>query len=250
MIDSTDPKVIEAALRWSSGKAIVNSINLEDGEERFEKIVSLIRRYGASVIVGTIDEDKQQGMAVTRERKLQIALRSFGLLTEKYGLAPEDLIFDLLVFPVGTGDKNYFGSAAETIEGIRLLKKALPLVKTILGVSNVSFGLPTAGREILNAVYLRHCVGAGLDLAIVNAEKLARYASLPQEDLRIAENLLFWKGPGDAAHPAGFDAIVEFSAHFREKTAIKTPDHRSHLPIEERLAKNILEGSKEGEEAP
>lgn len=246
MIDSTDANVIETALRWSPGKAIINSINLEDGEERFESVAPIIHRYGAAVIVGTIDEDKQQGMAVTRERKLQIAGRSYHLLTKKYGLAPENLIFDLLVFPVGTGDKNYFGSAEETIAAVRLLKKELPDVKTILGISNISFGLPTAGREVLNAVYLHHCVKAGLDLAIVNTEKLARYGTLPEEDRRIAEALLFWKGPGDPAHPQGFDAIAEFSAHFREKATIKTKDGKSHLPVEERLARNVVEGSKEG----
>ncbi len=126
-------------------------------------------------MVGCIDEDKQQAQAVTRERKLQVAERSFKLLTEKYGVEPEDIIFDPLVFPVGTGDKNYIGSGVETIEGIRLIKAALPNCKTVLGVSNVSFGLPEAGREVLNSVMLYHCVQAGLDLAIVNSEKLERY---------------------------------------------------------------------------
>src|SRR5580765_9120065 len=154
MIDSTDAAVIESALRACQGKAIVNSINLEDGEERFEKIVPLLHRYGGAVVVGCIDEDKQQGMAVTRARKLAIAERSYALLTDKYGLAARDLIFDALVFPVGTGDQNYVGSAVETIEGIRAIKARFPECRTILGISNVSFGLPPAGREVLNAVFL------------------------------------------------------------------------------------------------
>src|SRR5206468_3291924 len=122
MIDSTDAAVIESALRACQGKAIVNSINLEDGEDRFEKVVPLLKKYGGAVVVGCIDEDKQQGMAVTRARKLAVAERSHALLTEKYGVPARDLIFDALVFPVGTGDVNYIGSAVETIEGIRAIK--------------------------------------------------------------------------------------------------------------------------------
>src|SRR5215510_14711022 len=147
MIDSTDARVIEAALRHCQGKTIVNSINLEDGEERFEKVVPLLRAYGGAVVVGCIDDDKRQGMAVTRQRKLAIAERCHDLLTGKYGLPARDLIFDALVFPVGTGDANYVGSAVETIEGIRAIKGRFPECKTILGISNVSFGLPPAGRS-------------------------------------------------------------------------------------------------------
>ncbi|MBI4051042.1 MAG: methionine synthase [Elusimicrobia bacterium] len=246
MIDTTDFKVLEEALVYCQGKCVVNSINLEDGEERFQKVVPLIRQYGTAVVVGTIDEDKQQGMAVTWQRKLEIALRSHKLLTEKYGLREEDLYFDVLVFPVGTGDKNYYGSAIQTIEGLRAVKKALPLSKTILGISNVSFGLPLAGREVLNAVFLHHCVEAGLDLAIVNAEKLARYSTLPEEDKRIAEQILFWKGPQDPDFPKDFDAIAEFSAHFKERKETAPKQDRKKLPVEERLAQCVVEGSKEG----
>src|SRR6266568_1479838 len=163
MIDSTDAAVLESALKACQGKAIVNSINLEDGEDRFEKVVPLLKSYGGAVVVGCIDEDKQQGMAVTRARKLAVAERSYALLTEKYGLPARDLIFDALVFPVGTGDANYIGSAVETIEGIRAIKARFPECKTILGISNVSFGLPPAGREVLNAVFLYQCTKAGLD---------------------------------------------------------------------------------------
>ena len=121
MIDTTDAVALEAALARTQGKSIINSVNLEDGEERFERVVPLARRYGAALVVGCIDEDKQQAQAVTRERKLAIAQRSLELLTGKYGMAAEDLYFDALVFPVGTGDKNYIGSGVETIEGIRLI---------------------------------------------------------------------------------------------------------------------------------
>ena len=247
MIDSTDEKVMEEALKRTPGKCILNSINLEDGEERFEKVVPLVHEYGAALVVGTIDEDKIMGMGLTRERKLAIAQRSFDLLTGKYGIAPEDIIFDPLVFPAGTGDKNYWGSAIETIEGIRLIKAAMPRCKTVLGISNVSFGLPPAGREVLNSVYLHHCVEAGLDMAIVNAEKLARYTQISDLEKKLSWDLLSWKGPGDPAHPASFDAVAVFAEHFRlVKTAEKSPSERLKLPINERLARNVVEGSMEG----
>src|SRR5262245_28100356 len=236
MIDSTDARVLEDALERCQGKAIVNSINLEDGEERFEKVVPLLARYGAAIVVGCIDEDKAQGMAVTRARKLAVAERSHRLLTEKYGRAEEDIIFDPLVFPVGTGDQNYIGAGAETIEGVRLIKEALPRTKTSLGVSNVSFGLPAAGREILNSVFLHHCVRAGLDLAIVNSEKLERYPSIPEEERALAEDLIFWRSE---------DPVAAFTAHFRGRTA-KPTERRTDLPLDERLARYIVEGSKDG----
>ena len=237
MIDSTDHRVIEEALQRTQGKSIINSINLEDGEERFKAVVPLARTYGAALVVGCIDEDKQQAQAISRERKLAIAQRSYRILTENYGVAAEDIIFDALVFPVGTGDKNYIGSGVETIEGIRLIKRALPDTKTILGVSNVSFGLPTAGREVLNSVFLYHCVQAGLDMAIVNAEKLERYPSISEEERTLAEDLIWWRGS---------DPIGAFSAHFRSKAPKKTIEERRDLPLDERLALYVLEGSKEG----
>jgi 5-methyltetrahydrofolate--homocysteine methyltransferase len=240
MIDSTDTAVMEAALKLCPGRAVINSINLEDGEERFSQVATLIRDYGAAVVVGCIDEDKAQGMAVTRERKRVVAKRSFDLLTQKYGLVPEDIIFDPLVFPAATGDKNYIGASRETIEGVRLIKGAFPQCKTILGISNVSFGLPEAGREVLNAVFLHECVQAGLDFAIVNAEKLARYASIPKEEIVLAQAVLF-SGPEESK-----TAVEVFTAHFRGKSAIKkAPPVRKGTP-EERIAQNVLEGSKEG----
>ncbi len=235
MIDSTDAAVIESALRACQGKAIVNSINLEDGEDRFEKVVPLLKKYGGAVVVGCIDENKQQGMAVTRARKLAVAERSHALLTEKYGLPARDLIFDALVFPVGTGDANYIGSAVETIEGIRAIKARFPECKTILGISNVSFGLPPAGREVLNAVFLYQCTKAGLDYAIVNSERLERYASIPEEERRLAEDLIYWRGS---------DPVAAFAAHFRGRK--KEAKSSAALPLDERLARCIVEGSKEG----
>jgi 5-methyltetrahydrofolate--homocysteine methyltransferase len=236
MIDSTDAAVIERALRMCQGKAIVNSINLEDGEERFERVVPLLRAYGGAVVVGCIDEDKQQGMAVTRERKLGVAERAHALLTEKYGLPARDLIFDPLVFPVGTGDRGYVGSAVETIEGLRAIKARFPSSKTILGISNVSFGLPEAGREVLNAVFLHHCTKAGLDYAIVNTERLERYASIPDEERHLAEDLI---------HMRGADPLGAFASHFRgRKKAARAA--ATSLSLDERLARYIVEGSRDG----
>lgn len=233
MIDSTDPEVIELSLKFCQGKAIINSINLEDGEERFEQVVPLVQTYGAAVVVGTIDEN---GMAVTREKKLEVAKRSYDLLVNKYGLNPQDIIFDPLVFPVGTGDEAYLGSAEETVEGIRLIKEAMPECQTILGISNVSFGLPPAGREVLNAVFLYHCTKAGLDYAIVNTEKLERFASIPEEERKLAEDLLFRTND---------ETLAKFTAFYREKKAVKK-EPVSHLTLEQRLAQYIIEGSKDG----
>lgn len=233
VIDSTDERVIECALTYSQGKAIINSINLEDGEERFAKIAPLLHQYGAAVVVGTIDE---QGMAITAERKLEIALRSYDLLVNRYGVPAQDIIFDPLVFPVGTGDEQYIGAAKETIEGIRLIKERLPDCLTMLGISNVSFGLPPAGREVLNSVFLYHCTQAGLDYAIVNTEKLERFASIPENEVRMAEALLF-----DTSDET-LNAFIEF---YRSKITTAKPVE-TNLSLEERLARYVIEGSKDG----
>lgn len=233
VIDSTDEKVIEEALKFSQGKAIINSINLEDGEERFDAVLPLVKKFGAAVVVGTIDEI---GMAVTRERKLEIAERSYDLLVNKWGIAPEDIIFDPLVFPVGTGDAQYIGSAVETIEGIRLIKEKMPRSLTTLGVSNVSFGLPPVGREVLNAVYLYHCTQAGLDYAIVNTEKLERFASIPENEINLANDLLF--------HTTD-QTLADFTDFYRDKKKEKTEDDIPKT-VPERLAYYVVEGTKEG----
>ncbi len=255
MIDSTDARAVELALTYLQGKAIINSVNLEDGEEKFARICPLARSYGAALIVGTIDEDPVQAQAFSRERKLEVALRSVELLTTRYGMAPEDLIIDPLVFPCATGDENYIGAAVETIEGVRLIKSEIPHVRTILGVSNVSFGLPPAAREVVNSVFLYHATKAGLDLAIVNAEKLERFASIPAEQRELAERLLFntrlgsevdWREQSReekiAVNQTNIAAIADYfrGAQVREKISA------AELPLDERLARYIVEGSKDG----
>ena len=262
MIDTTDPQAIEQALTYCQGKSIINSINLEDGEEKFERVCPLATAYGAAVICGTIDEDKLQAQAFTRERKLAVAERSVRLLTEKYGLEPEDIIIDPLVFPCATGDENYIGGAVETIEAVRLIHEKIPFVKTVLGVSNISFGLPAAAREVVNSVFLYYCTKAGLDLAIVNAEKLERFASIPVEERRLAESLLFNTPPAEAEDlktaPEDWRqqtreqkiAINQFhiaaiAEHFR-KAGKKEKKKAEDLPLDQRLANYIIEGTKDG----
>jgi 5-methyltetrahydrofolate--homocysteine methyltransferase len=257
MIDTTDPRGIERALTWCQGKSILNSVNLEDGEEKFERVSPLAKSYGAALVVGTIDEDPVQAQAFTRERKLAVAQRSVDLLANKYGLAPDNLIIDPLVFPCATGADNYIGGAVETIEAIRLIKAHIPYVKTILGVSNISFGLPAAAREVVNSVFLYHATHAGLDLAIVNAERLERFASIPAEHRRLAEDLLFNTPPPDSGAPTDWReqsreqkiainqfhiaAIVEaFRGAARERKATRD------MPLDERIANCIVEGTRDG----
>ncbi len=232
MIDSTDARCIAEALTYCQGKSLINSVNLEDGLERFEKVVPLARKFGAALVVGCIDE---VGMAVTRERKLAVAERSFEVLTRDFGMEPEDLYFDPLVFPCASGDAQYTGSAVETVEGVRLIKQRLPRCKTVLGISNVSFGLPVAGREVLNSVFLYHCTLAGLDMALVNAEKLERYATLGEADRKLAEDLLYNRG---------VDPVTPFAAQFREARPARPKV--AELPLDERLARYVVEGTRDG----
>jgi len=269
MIDTTDPRGVELALTYCQGKSIINSINLEDGEEKFEKICPLARTYGAAVIVGCIDEDPVQAQAFTRERKLEVAERSHRLLTEKFGIHAENIIFDPLVFPCATGDENYIGGAVETIEGIRLVKQRIPYVRTVLGISNVSFGLPAGAREVVNSVFLYHATKAGLDLAIVNAERIERFGSIPERERKLAEDLLFNTPPVEipdgvpdaelllgapedwrsqtkeqkaAINRFHIGAIAE---HFRG-TGARKKERAADLPLDQRLANYIIEGSKDG----
>jgi 5-methyltetrahydrofolate--homocysteine methyltransferase len=233
VIDTTNAAAVEIALKYTQGKAIINSVNLEEGEERIENIVPLVHRYGAALVFMCIDED---GQAVSSDKRFQVAKRGYELLTQKYGIAAEDIIFDPMVFPVGTGDSQYLGSASETIETVRKIKAAFPETKTIMGVSNVSFALPPAGREVLNSVYLYHCTKAGLDFAIVNTQRLQRYPSIPEEERKLTEDLIF---------NTNDETLAAFVAYFREKKVEKTVKS-SNMTLEERLAAYVVEGTKEG----
>lgn len=188
MIDSTEYAVIERALQLTGGRAVVNSINLEDGEERMAKILPLCKRYGAAVVALTIDEE---GMAKTRQRKFEIAGRIHSLATTKYGLREEDLIFDTLTFTLGSGEEDFRKAGIETIEAIRLIKSAFPKCKTLLGVSNISFGLVPEARHVINSVFLHYAIEAGLDMAIVNAQKIMPLYRVDERERELARQVIF-----------------------------------------------------------
>jgi 5-methyltetrahydrofolate--homocysteine methyltransferase len=188
VIDSTEVPVIEEALQLLGGKAIVNSINLEDGEERINRVVPLCKKYGAAVIALTIDE---QGMAKTASAKLGIARRIYDLVVNKYAMRPRDLIFDTLTFTLGSGDEEFRRAGIETLEAIRLIKKDLSGVSTILGISNISFGLSPAMRHVLNSVFLHYAIEAGLDMAIVHASKIMPLYKIDERGRELCRQLIF-----------------------------------------------------------
>ena len=202
VIDSTEANVIEAALEHIPGRAIINSINMENGRKRIDSIVPLAKKHGAALVALTIDE---VGMAKTRERKLEVARKIHEIVVDEYGMLPEDLIFDALTFTLATGDAEWIDSGRETIEGIRLIKRELPVVFTILGVSNVSFGLSPDARAVLNSVFLHHCVEAGLDAAIVNPAHVRPYAEISADERGLADDLVFNRRP---------DALQRFIEYF------------------------------------
>jgi len=190
MIDSTEYEVIEAALEHYAGRCVINSINLEDGEERISKVLPLAKKFGAAVIALTIDEE---GMAKTADKKLAIAKRIRDIAINKYGLREDDLIFDPLTFTLGSGDEEFRRSAIETLEAIKLIKKEIPRSFTILGISNVSFGLNPKARHALNSVFLYYAVQAGLDLAIVHASKIMPLNKIDDKGKQLCEELIFDK---------------------------------------------------------
>ncbi|HEY3216709.1 MAG TPA: methionine synthase [Candidatus Eisenbacteria bacterium] len=231
-IDSTEPAVIEAALKTYPGCAIVNSIHLEGGRQRLDAVMPHVMRYGAAVIALTIDE---QGMAKTADRKLAVARRIHDLVTREYGLPAELLIFDALTFTLATGDEEFRRSAVETIEGIRRIKSELPGVLASLGLSNVSFGLSREARAVLNSVFLYHCVQAGLDMAIVNPNDVTPYPEIGAEDRQLADDLVFDRDP---------QALTRFIVRFegRSPTARAREEEAgdAERTVEERIHHQIL----------
>jgi len=237
-IDSTEPAVIEAALKAYPGCAMVNSIHLEGGRQRLDAVMPHVMRYGAAVIALTIDE---QGMAKTAERKLSVARRIHDLATREYGLPPELLIFDALTFTLATGDEEFRRSAVETIEGIRRIKSELPGVLASLGVSNVSFGLSREARAVLNSVFLYHCVQAGLDMAIVNPADVTPYPEIGAEDRRLADDLVFDRDPQALSrYIARFEGRTpEARAREEEPGTARTVEEQIHYQILHRQAAGI-----------
>jgi 5-methyltetrahydrofolate--homocysteine methyltransferase len=240
-VDSTEPDVIDTALQQIPGRAIVNSINLEAGRDKLDRVVPLARAHGAALIALTIDEI---GMAKTAQRKVEIAQRIKQLCCDEHGLDPEALIFDCLTFTLTTGDEEWRPSAVETIEGIRRIKTEIAGVKTSLGVSNVSFGVGVPARSALNSVFLHHCVEAGLDLAMVNPNHITPYSEIPPEERELADDLVFNRRE---------DALERFIAHFESKGAeiedgAGAIDPTAGMEPEQALHYHILRRKREGVE--
>lgn len=241
MIDSTEPEVIEAALQRISGKAIVNSVNLEDGETRLARVLQLCKKYGAAVVALTIDEE---GMAHTAEAKLKVAQRIYELAVNKYGIRPDNLIFDPLTFTLGSGSEELRDAGVQTLNGIRLIKQEFPSVKTILGVSNISFGLTPAARHVINSVFLHYAIEAGLDLAIVNAQKIIPLYKIPPEERELARKLIFNE------RTESYDPLTALTAYYAEKQpAVSDRKAKPEVSIEEALKQRVVDGEKAGLEA-
>jgi 5-methyltetrahydrofolate--homocysteine methyltransferase len=240
-VDSTEPEVIETALQQIPGRAIVNSVNLEAGRDKLDRVVPMAKGHGAALIALTIDE---VGMAKTAERKLEVAQRITQLCCDEHGLAAEALIFDCLTFTLTTGDEEWRPSAVETIEGIRRIKAEIPGVKTSLGVSNVSFGVGLPARSVLNSVFLHHCVEAGLDLAMVNPNHITPYSEISPEERELADDLVFNRRE---------DALERFIAHFESRgeepqDAAGAANPTEGMEPEEALHFHILRRKREGVE--
>ena len=241
VIDTTELDVLEVALKTAPGRCLINSTHLESGRDKADKIFKLAKEHNAAVIVLTIDEN---GMAKTREKKLEVAKRIYDIAVNDHGLKPQDLVYDTLTFTLATGDQEFANSAIETIEGIRLIKQNLPGVMTSLGVSNLSFGLAPQARPVLNSVMLYHCMQAGLDMAIINPAHVTAYPDIPQEEKELAEDLIFNRRP---------DALQRYIEYYREGHAAPTEaaaaDPTEGMTPEQRLHWHILHRHKDGVEA-
>ncbi|MDQ2826301.1 MAG: methionine synthase, partial [Actinomycetota bacterium] len=241
MLDSTEPQVIEAGLQWIGGKAVLNSVNLEDGDApgtRLDRFLSLAREYGAAVVCTCID---QEGQARTREWKLRAARAIHDLAVDRYGLEPGDLLFDALALPLSTGMEESRRDGIETIEGIRLIKAELPGVHTILGLSNVSFGLTPAARHVLNSVFLHECVEAGLDAAIVHAARIMPLSKIPERQREVCLDLIYDR------RAEGYDPLQVLLGLFdgvSSTTLVK--EDRSGWTVEARLKQRIIDGDRDG----
>jgi 5-methyltetrahydrofolate--homocysteine methyltransferase len=237
LVDSTEADVVEEALKRIPGKAIINSINLEDGEKRTSKVLPMAKRYGAAVIALTIDED---GMALTAEKKTAIAKRIYDLATKKYGVRPVDIIFDALTLPISTGQEEYRSAGMETLNAIKRIKQELPDVKTILGVSNISFGLDAYPRRVLNSVFMHEAVDYGLDMAIVNYTKIYPLYKIPHEEVELARKLIY-QDRSDG------DPLQKYMQHFaatKGKIQGATTAHVETLSVDDKLKFAIINGEK------
>jgi len=249
MLDSTQPKTIEAGLKCAGGKCIINSANLEDGEEKFAEMVRLAKTYGAALVFGTIDEDPQEAMARTADRKEEIATRMRDIAMNKYGLAEEDIFFDPLVLPISTGMDKDRRSALETIEGVRRISTKFPNCQTTVGLSNVSFGLKPAARVVLNSAFMNELVEAGLTSAIVHSSKILPKNRIPDAQWDAAMELIYNRWPDEAiALNDGSltkDPLQIFINLFDEnQVADAATPQTADLSLEQRLQKHIIDGEK------
>jgi 5-methyltetrahydrofolate--homocysteine methyltransferase len=233
---------MEAGLQHAGGKCILNSTNYEDGEPRFRKVFELAGEYGAGLVVGTIDEE---GMARTAEGKLRIAKRAYEQATQELGFPATDIFFDPLALPISTGIEEDRRNALETVEAIRRIKSELPGCFTILGVSNISFGLSPASRVVLNSVFLHDAVEAGLDAAIVNASKIVPLNRIGERELEVARDLIYDRRRFDG-DVCTYDPLTEFTKLFEGVTTKSAKQDTSSLPVEERLKHHIIDGEKQG----
>ena len=241
MVDSTEGPVVRAALEWIGGRPILNSVNLEEGDEpgtRLDTFLRLAREFGAAVVCTCIDEE---GQARTAEWKLRAARNIRDIAVERYGLAPEDLLFDPLALPLSTGMEESREDGIETIEGIRAIKAELPGVSTILGLSNVSFGLNPAARQVLNSVFLHECVEAGLDSAIVHASKILPLSRIEDRAKEVCLDLVYNRRTDD------YDPLQELLALFEGvKVNAGAADEHLDWPVDRRLSQRIIDGNRNG----
>lgn len=245
MIDSTEAPVIEAALKLVAGKSIVNSVNLEDGEERLDIILPMCREFGAAVVALTIDEE---GMAKTAQRKFEIAKRIYDLAVNRFGMQPGDLVFDTLTFTLGSGDEEFRKAGVETIEAIRLIREAYPEVSFVLGISNISFGLKPAVRHVLNSVFLHYCMEAGLNMAIINSAHILPLHRISEKERELCRQLIYDERQFAEDGTVTFDPLIELMAYFEAHGGTAVEKKTKELPaqIEERLKYRIINGEKTG----
>ncbi|MCE3236492.1 MAG: metH, partial [Vampirovibrio sp.] len=245
MIDSTEAPVIEAALKLIAGKSIVNSINLEDGEERLEIVLPMCKEFGAAVVALTIDEE---GMAKTAQRKFEIAERIIDLAVNKYGMQTKDIAFDTLTFTLGSGDEEFRRAGIETIEAIRLIKEKYPEVSFVLGISNISFGLKPAARHVVNSVFLHYAMEAGLNMAIINSAHILPLHRISEKERELCRQLIFDERQFTEDGTVTYDPLMEMLAYFEANSGTTVEKKKKELPeqIEERLKYRIINGEKTG----
>lgn len=238
MIDSTNSDCIEACLKIYPGRCIINSINLEDGGKTLDKVCRLAKKYGAAVVALTINE---QGMAMTADEKVATARQIYERAVGKHGLRPQDILFDPLTFTIGAGDENLLDAAIQTLDGIRRIKEELPGVYTLLGLSNISFGLPPAARKILNSVFMHEAIEQGLDAAIIDAGKILPLAQVSEEDRVFCRDLIYNRGQGEEVSP-----LMRFIEHFSERVEGDDEEDSDDQRPEEALHQKIVRGEKDG----